>query len=153
MKDFLRKIDLFASLGDSGLEKISARLKRHTFAFDQKIIQESEPGSRCHMIISGSVRVSAEITDSTEVFAVLNAGDHFGEISLIDGQAASASVIAEEPTETVSLSREDIMDLFEDDPKLVATILHTMLQAFCRRLREADQTLAFTRLMVREKGA
>jgi CRP-like cAMP-binding protein len=105
------------------------------------------------MIISGSVRVSAEITDSTEVFAVLNAGDHFGEISLIDGQAASASVIAEEPTETVSLSREDIMDLFEDDPKLVATILHTMLQAFCRRLREADQTLAFTRLMVREKGA
>lgn len=153
MKEFLRKIDLFSSLGDEGLDRISARLKRHRFGDGEKIIQENEPGSRCHMIVSGEVQVAAEMTDEKDVFAILNPGDHFGEISLIDGQAASASVLARGETETVSLSREDIMDLFEEDPKLVATILHSMLQAFCRRLREADQTLAFTRLMVREKNS
>lgn len=151
MKDFLRKIDLFAGLGDAALDKVASRLKRHTFGSGERIIQENEPGSRCHMIVSGSVRVTAEMTDAQDCFAILNPGAHFGEISLIDGQAASASVLAQEATETVSLSRDDVMDLFEEDPRLVATVLHSMLQAFCRRLREADQTLAFTRLMVREK--
>lgn len=151
MKEFLRKIELFSGLGDQGLEKIGSRLKRHTFADGERIIRENEPGSRCHMIVSGGVRISAEMTDEKDVFAILNPGAHFGEISLIDGRAASATVVAEGKTETVSLSREDIMDLFEEDPKLVATILHSLLQAFCRRLRETDQTLAFTRLMMREK--
>ena len=150
MKEFLRKIDLFGNLGDASLDKIAGRLNRHQFDAGQKIIQENEPGSRCHMIVSGMVRVTAEMTDEEDCFAILNPGDHFGEISLIDGQAASATVLAQEPTETVSLSKDDLMDLFDEDPKLVGTILHSMLQAFCRRLRQADQTLAFTRLMVRE---
>lgn len=151
MKEFLRKIDLFNSLGDDALDKVAGRLKRHRFDAGQKIIQENEPGSRCHMIVSGTVRVTAEMTDEEDCFAILNPGSHFGEISLIDGQAASATVLASEPTETVSISREDMMDLFEEDPRLVGTVLYSMLQAFCLRLREADQTLAFTRLMVREK--
>ena len=66
---------------------------------------------------------------------------------------ATATVLDHEPTETVSLSRDDIKDMFEEDPRLVASILHTLLQVFCRRLRDADQSLSFTRLMMREKGA
>jgi CRP-like cAMP-binding protein len=152
MKEFLSKIDLFADLGDMELDRISSRLERHRFEAGARIIQENEPGSRFHMILSGTVRVIADLTDEQDCFAVLNPGDHFGEISLIDGQAASATVVAHEPTETVSLSRDDVMDLFEEDPRLVASILHSMLRAFCRRLREADQSLSFTRLMMREKS-
>ena len=153
MKDFLRKVDLFAGLSDAELGKVSGRLSRHTYAPGERIIQENEPGSRCHMILSGAVKVTASMTGEEDFFAVLQAGDHFGEISLIDGQAASASVLAQEATETVSLSRDDVMELFDEEPRLVATVLHSMLQAFCRRLREADQTLSFTRLLMREKGA
>ncbi len=153
MRDFLRKVDLFASFSDGDLEKIAGRLGRHRFETGARIIQENEPGSRCHMILSGSVRVTARMTGEEDCFAILNPGHHFGEISLIDGQAASATVVAEEPTETVSLSRDDVMELFDDEPRLVASLLHSMLQAFCRRLRETDQTLSFTRLMMREKDA
>lgn len=153
MKDFLRKVDLFAGLSDADLDKVSGRLASHRYEPGARIIQENEPGSRCHMILSGSVRVTARITGEEDCFAILNPGDHFGEISLIDGRAASATVVAEEATETVSLSREEVMDLFEKEPRLVAGILYSMLQSFCRRLRETDQSLSFTRLMMREKGS
>ena len=153
MKEFLRKIELFTGVAEAGLDKLARRLKSHDYPTGATIIQENEPGSRCHMIVSGTVRVTARMTDEQDFIAILNPGDHFGEISLIDGQAASASVVAQEPTRTVSLSKDDIMDLFVEDPRLVASILHSMLQTFCRRLRAADQTLAFTRLLAREKGA
>ncbi len=153
MRDFLRKVDLFSSLTDAELETVAGMLERHRFAPGARIIQENEPGSRCHMILSGTVRVTARLTGEEECFAVLNPGDQFGEISLIDGLATSATVVAQEPTETVSLSRQDVMGLFESEPRLVASLLHSMLHAFCRRLRETDQTLSFTRLLMRERSA
>ncbi len=151
MRDLLRKVDLFSGLTEEELELVARTLKRHAFDAGAPIIEENLPADRCHVLLSGSVRVTASLTDQEDFYAILNPGDHFGEISLIDGLAPSATVVAEEASETVSIGRDDLHALLESDPRLAATVLMSMLRAFCRRLRETDQSLSFTRLMMREK--
>ena len=68
------------------------------------------------MIVSGTVRVTASLTDQKDSYAVLNPGDHFGEISLIDGLAPSATVVADEDTEALSLSRDSLHEIIESEP-------------------------------------
>lgn len=153
MKEILGKIELLSGLGGEDLDRITAKFKRHTFQAGTKIIEEDRPSDRFYILLSGSVKVTASLTDQEDFYAILNPGDHFGEISLIDGQSPSASVIAEEPCEAVSLGREALIEMLDADPPLAAALLMSMLRAFCRRLRETDQTLSFTRLMMREKGS
>jgi len=151
MEEILRKVHLFSGLNDRELESVAKRLKRHTFPVGATIIQEDQPSSRLFVLLEGTVRVTASLTDQKDSFAILNPGDHFGEISLIDGLSPSATVVAEEPTSALSISREDLHAIIESDPSLGATMLMSMLREFCRRLRETDQSLSFTRLMMRER--
>ena len=153
MRDLLGRVELLSDLGAEDLDRISGSLRQHSFRAGERIIEEGRPSDRFYILLSGSVRVTATLTDQKDFYAILNAGDHFGEISLIDGQAPSATVIAEEDCTAVSLGRDDLLDLLNSEPRLAATILMSMLRAFCRRLRETDQTLSFTRLMMREKGS
>jgi len=57
----------------------------------------------------------AHATDREESYANPEPRDHFGEISLIDGLAPSASVVAEEAVETLSISHDDLKDLMATD--------------------------------------
>ena len=152
MKEFLRTVDLFAGLDDEAMDRVARRLKRRRYQPGEAIIQENEPSGRCHAIVSGTVRVTAKVTDQADLFAVLGPGDHFGEISLIDGLPPSATVVAEEATETLSISHDDLRDLMATDPRAAAALLMSMMRSLCGRLRETDQSLSFTRLMMRQGG-
>ena len=66
-------------------------------------MEESE-GKNLFFVIEGSVKVTRLSKDGREVIlAMLNAGDFFGEMSLLDGESRSANVIALENTEVLSL--------------------------------------------------
>jgi len=151
MRDFLKKTYLFSGLDDAELDKVGGRLRRHSFAAGARIIQENEPADRCHMILSGAVRVSSSFSGKEDFYTILNPGDHFGEISLIDGLAPSATIVTQEPAETLSISHDDLRNFLETDPRLAGQLLMSMLKALCHRLRETDQSLAFTRFMMRQE--
>jgi CRP/FNR family transcriptional regulator, cyclic AMP receptor protein len=151
MREFLKSTYLFSELDDHELDRVASRLKRGGFPAGDRIIQENEPADRCHMILSGTVRVSSSFSGKEDFFTILNPGDHFGEISLIDGMAPSATVVAEESAETLSISHDDLRSFLETDPRLASKLLMAMLKALCRRLRETDQSLAFTRFMMRQE--
>jgi len=151
MRDFLKKTYLFAGLEDQELDRVASRLKRHVFRAGERIIQENEPADRCYLIASGTVRVTSSLSGKEDFYTILNPGDHFGEISLIDGMAPSATVAAEEPTEAMSISHDDLKNFLETDPRLAGKLLMSMLKALCHRLRETDQSLAFSRFMMRQE--
>jgi CRP-like cAMP-binding protein len=153
MKDFLGQVGLFEGLDEAELERIARRLKRHSVPAGRTIIQENEPADRCWILLSGSARVSSSLAGSDSLYSLLNPGDHFGEISLIDGQAPSATVTTEAASELLSISHDDLKQFIESDPSIAAKLLHSMLRGLCRRLRETDQSLAFARFMTRPDGA
>ena len=64
----------------------------------------------------------------------LTVGDHFGEISLIDGKPRSATVSATEPLTTLAVPYQAFQSLLDDDP----TCARGLLTVLCARLREAE---------------
>jgi CRP/FNR family transcriptional regulator/CRP/FNR family cyclic AMP-dependent transcriptional regulator len=65
-------------------------------------------------------------------------GDHFGEISLLDGQERTASVVTETPTTLLEVTQKDFFRLLVENPDIAIAILEGMARA----VRRIDRSLA-----------
>jgi CRP-like cAMP-binding protein len=125
--DLLRGVDLFEELSKSELRKVAGLAKPFTFAEGESVTEEGTPGGRFHVIQSGSAKVVA----GGRTRATLGAGEYFGELSLIDGEPRSATVIATEPLTTLSIAEWNLRPLLKSQP----TISYKLLVVLCRRVR------------------
>jgi CRP-like cAMP-binding protein len=82
-------------------------LRRRHFKRNEKIFHQGDPGDSLFIIESGSVKVVLLSSEGAEdaIIAILGPGMFFGELALLDGAPRSASAIAVEPSETLSLDR------------------------------------------------
>ena len=87
-------------------------------------LEESE-GKNLFFVIEKCKNYSIN-KDGRVILAMLNAGDFFGEMSLLDGESRSANVIALEDTEVLSLNRDDFLDVLKDYPKIAIQLLKEM---------------------------
>ena len=97
------------------------------------LARQGEPGNEFYLIMDGSARVEL----SARRRARLKPGDYFGEMSLLDGQPRSATVIADTPMRLLVIKRRDFTTLLREAPELTQSILATL----SRRLRQAEQAL------------
>ena len=99
-------------------------------------------------MLEGSVKVTRLSKDGREVIlAMLNEGDFFGEMSLLDGESRSANVIALEKTEVLTLDRRDFLDVVNDYPQIAVMLLKEL----AGRLRKSDRQIASLSLSDAEK--
>jgi CRP/FNR family transcriptional regulator len=130
----LKNIQLFSSLTDQELQKISAKIKIRTFKKNQTILREEDTNEYMYTILSGRVKVVQTTEDGREtIIAMHNTGDFFGEMSLIDGKTMPATVLALEDTITAIISRNDFSHLVSTQEK----VLDKLLVILCSRLRES----------------
>lgn len=135
----LRRVGVFSEMEPAELLPIARHARRRRCPRGMAILQQDEPGSVAFCIISGEVDVLLEAEDGRQfVVARLGAGDHFGEMSLLDEQPRSASVVAARDTEVLVLQRDDFLRELEQHPQMV----RKLLTALSRRLRSADAGLA-----------
>jgi CRP-like cAMP-binding protein len=116
-----------------------------TFAAGDTIIREGERGDRMYLIFRGRVEVLKNPPESPEVFerlAVLEEGDAFGEMEIIDIQARSAGVRALEPTTLASLSHGDLYRLSRSRPAVFTFLVLNVAREISRRLRKMDALAA-----------
>jgi CRP-like cAMP-binding protein len=151
MHEELSSIRLFTRLAPEDLAAIASYLEPHDAAAGEVVIREGRPDGRCFFIVSGSVRVTSAMLepDAEEVLSFLREGEHFGEMALIDGRAPAASVIAEEPCRFHTISHADLRRLLAAEPPLGARLLWALLESFCARLRETNQSLSFARFLMK----
>jgi len=151
MHEDLKTIRLFNHLAPEDLAAIAGYLERRDAAAGEVLIREGRPEGRCFFVVSGSVRVASAMVepDAEEVFSFLREGEHFGEISLIDGRAPAASVVTEEPCRLYSISHADLRRLLGAEPSLGTRLLWALLASFCARLRETNQSLSFARFLMK----
>jgi CRP-like cAMP-binding protein len=81
------------------------------------------------------------------ILAMLNEGEFFGELALLDGESRSANVIALEETEVLTLNREDFLVVLQDYPQIAIQLLKEM----AHRLRKSDRQIASLSLSDAEK--
>jgi CRP/FNR family cyclic AMP-dependent transcriptional regulator len=136
--DFLPQVPIFGGLPDSALQRLLERMQLRACAAGQVICAEGDPAREMFIVRSGSVEVRKRVLDGQTCLARLRAGDEFGEMSLIDIQPRSASVVACEPTELYVLGNMDLLALYEEDLASYTFFLQNLSRELSRRLRLAN---------------
>lgn len=146
--ELLKTVSLFWDLNKIELGYISDKMVSKKFQNGNLIFLEESEGKNLFFVVEGSVKVTRLSKDGREVIlAMLNAGDFFGEMSLLDGEARSANVIALEETEVLSLKRDDFLVVLHDYPKIAIQLLKEMTS----RLRKSDRQIVSLSLSDAEK--
>lgn len=85
-----------------------------------KVVREGEEGESFFVIVEGEARVQNR---SGKVVNRLYPGEFFGEISLLDGGARTATVVAETPLVTLELTRRAFTKVLEQEPVVAVKLL------------------------------
>ena len=113
--DRLRAIPLFANLEQNMLEKLVGQFSAANFEAGQTIFHQGDPGARFYIIVRGKVAVLFTGFDGKLVeLNVLQDGDYFGEIALLQDSPRGATIKALLPTLTLSLERSQFLKLVEE---------------------------------------
>lgn len=133
---FLQSLPLFRGLSDEVLRFLASESLYRVFRAGEVIFYQGEPGSMCHIIERGRVRVLVVGEDGRELAVrILGAGEIVGEMALFEDLPRSASVEALEETRTLELHRDVLLRCLRRSPGLALSLL----RALSARLRYATE--------------
>jgi CRP-like cAMP-binding protein len=138
----LRNIGLFSTVHDEDLESVASLLIERRFPKHKTIVEEGLPGDYMYIIREGRVSVSKLSDDGREkILEFLEAGDFFGEMSLLDNAPRSASVRALSETRILALSRADFLAVLKRSPVLAMAVIQELTGA-SRQGRDGSRRLS-----------
>lgn len=132
----LERVEIFSGLTQQELMELLEAAEKCTFEAGESIVREGSTGSFLYVIIDGRVAVlkSGQTGRATEL-AQLEAGDSFGEMSLVDQGARSASVVALAPCILLRLSENACWRHLPGSAKIFRNIARIL----SHRLRDMDE--------------
>jgi CRP-like cAMP-binding protein len=122
----LAAVPLFSTLDDEQLALVAKHLRRRTYNERDVIVRRESPGDALFIIVSGKVKVSYIEDEGETIIAMMQAGQFFGELSVLDGVGRSADVVALEPTEVLILSAEDFKMVLHAVPAIGIALLREL---------------------------
>ena len=128
--ELLRGVQLFAELDDRFLQSLASEFMPRTYAAGDTLAEEGESGRTLIVIDTGSVTVTVHGEDVGK----LGAGDAFGEMSLIDRSARSATVKADTEVRGYQLPVWSFRPLIESHPE----VAWSLMEALAQRVRAAE---------------
>lgn len=129
---------LFSQLEPAELDKLLRFAKIKPFKPKEVIFHKGDEGRQLFAILNGRVQISTLSGEGKEMtFIILEAGDLFGEISVLDGRERTATATALQPTELLAIERRDFIPFIEQHPKIAVK----MLAALCERIRLTDELI------------
>ncbi len=132
----LKRVPFLAALSGEDLRWLAKRVQRRKYSRGDIIFVKDDPGESMFIVEDGTVRIYVPGTQGADLtLAVLQPGEFFGDLSLLDGRPRSASAEAARKLTLLTLEREDLTDLVESRPKAALAILRVIAE----RLRETDQ--------------
>ncbi len=141
--DFLRGIPIFEGLPAPVIEKLASSLEVRRCEPGSLLFKEGDASRELFIVLSGELEVMKLSKRGRDArIAVVGMGDSIGEMSIVDDQPRSATVIAVAPSQLMRLGADDLSRLAETDLRSYATILHNVAREISRRLRVADGIIA-----------
>ncbi len=104
------------------------------------LFAEGDQPSSLHIVLSGRIAIvmTSEVDSRESVVALMDSGDLFGELGLLDNGARSATARAIEPTSVLEIGYEHVKKIFDAQPDLVWAAARMLAQ----RLRTMDEALS-----------
>ncbi len=138
----LKNVALFQGLTQTQLQKIAAIASEKSYPASAYIFNEGDPGLAMYVIVEGRVRISKMVPGiGEEALAILERGQYFGEMSLIEEGPRSADAIAHIACKLYEIQRDKLDQLMFTDKELAYVLLWTFVRTLSERLRETNDKI------------
>lgn len=129
----LKNIPTFSEVPETSLSTLADCATRRSFAKNCLIINEGDPAGPLFIILSGKVRVFLDSEEGKSVtLGIQKSGSYFGELSLLDDQPRSASIITLEPTVCALIPKQAFVNWLQAHPEDAAL---GVMRGLTRRIR------------------
>jgi CRP/FNR family cyclic AMP-dependent transcriptional regulator len=143
LKAFLVATPFFGGLSDASLDLLISMLVERRFDVGASIVAEGEPGRSMYIVHSGELVVSKSAESGRVIrMSRLGPGDFFGEMTLIEPQNRSATVVSETSTVLYELTARNLYAYYKADIHAYVMVMQNINRELCRRLRRADNRIA-----------
>jgi CRP/FNR family transcriptional regulator, cyclic AMP receptor protein len=135
---------LFAGLSNDERAALAARARIRAFDSDETIFTIGSPGNQLMALLDGTVCIRVPSSDEKAlVLAIIQPGEIFGELAVLDGKGRSADAIAETACTVAILDRRDILLFLKRNPSAWLKLIEVLGQ----RLRQTNETFAEVALL------
>jgi len=142
--ELLNTIPMFEVLNQEEKSSLALHFSLRRHAKNTVIISEGDETNSLYIILSGRVKVFLNDDSGKEVVLnVQDSGEYFGEVSLLDGDPRSASVMTLEDSQFAVLSKQDFIHVISQNPELSLSIIRGLTLRM-RALSENVRSLALT---------
>jgi len=129
-EELLRRTPVFDGCSQREIQRICRLAEVLPVRSGHPLVRQGQTGREFFLILEGRARVERD----GRAVARLGPGQFFGELSLIDGRACNATVIADGAMEILLIGQREFSGLLDEAPAL----RRKLLLGLARRLREAD---------------
>lgn len=132
----LREHPLFGQLAPEIIDRLASYAHTKTIPAGTTIFLKGDPGTSLFAVCAGTVKISNQSLDGKgAVFNLINAGEIFGEIALLDGQPRTAEALALSACELMVIDRRDFIPLVKSQPEIALRLIEVL----CARLRRTSE--------------
>ena len=131
----LRNHAIFRAFPPAVIEHLGTYMTRRTVRQGAMIFAKGDPGTTLMAVLSGSVRIGLRAGDGHEVVLnVIEPGQVFGEVALLDGRARTADAVAITDCQLMVIDRRDFIPFLRREPDVVLKLIETL----CDRIRRTS---------------
>src|SRR5512137_2541714 len=140
----LKHIAVLQGMDNDALTRLAVALEEKEYGDGQTVFAEGDAGDSMYFIVKGCIRVEKRAQAAGAVhktLAVLEAGDYFGEMALLDQKPRSASAVAAGGTRILRLSKAVFDQMQATSGVAGMSVLFAMIRTSSERIRRLSVQL------------
>jgi CRP/FNR family cyclic AMP-dependent transcriptional regulator len=139
-RDVLAATDFFADAPPDTIESLAAHGYERELVRGDTLFNEGDPPDALYVVTRGrmAIAIANPIDRRESVVALMEPGDLFGEMGMLDDRPRSAMARALEPSSVLAVPYGPVLELLDQQPKLLWNVTRVLAQ----RLRAMDEALA-----------
>lgn len=142
--ELIRRVPIFSMLTPSQAAAVAQAVVKRRYKRGEAIVEQGKKSNALAILLTGRARViSSDARGREVILATMLPGDYVGEMSLIDHEPHSASVMAEVQTDVLLLGQPEFARCLPDTDSMAYAVLKGLVQ----RLRHADRKIESLALM------
>src|ERR1700757_2209766 len=123
-KSFLQRVPFFRNIPRREYGRLFQALVKRHYEVGDVLFKEGDVGRALFILEWGQIEITRRTAaGKTQRLAILDSGDYFGEISLMDDQPRTASAVAVTPSRVYLLYRTELDVLLQEAPHAAAAIM------------------------------
>ena len=133
LSSIVSRIPIFQGFSSEQVERTLEVCEKRSLQSGEHLFKEGDPSTEMLILLSGHLSVRTSIGPE---IAVIGEMGLVGEMGVLTDQPRSASVVTTQPSEVLTIGRDDLFRLMDSDKSMGFKIYQNVTQILCERLRD-----------------